>query len=281
MQKNINTNLDLSILVVGYDGYYDVWTHFAFFINKFWKDRPKTYLATSLLEPQYENIEIIKAGDNSEWSMKAKNALDKINTKYVLLLLEDFFILDYIDNNQIDEAIKFIKNNDIKFYRLSNQSFCKYFVKGKKLNNKNYLRIITDKTDYALNLQAAIWNKEYLKTLIGNENYNGWEFEARNYKIKNYKNYKIEYLTDIRNLLNIEHAVMQSKYFPSTVYKCKKLGVELDIKKRGVLSIKDEIKFKLKTLMLDITPPALITPFKRLARHLKFNFVSDKYIKSK
>ena len=31
---------DVSILVVGYDGYIDVWNHFFELMNKYWSERP-------------------------------------------------------------------------------------------------------------------------------------------------------------------------------------------------------------------------------------------------
>ena len=66
---------EVSVLVVGYDGYIDVWNHFFNLINIYWKDRPKTYLATSELSPNYENVEVITAGKGAEWSKKAYIAL--------------------------------------------------------------------------------------------------------------------------------------------------------------------------------------------------------------
>lgn len=287
MGKNLSLNEDkstlsnsISIVVIGYDGYKDVWNNFVHFINKYWKDRPKTYLATSELEPDYYNIEIIKAGVSSEWSNKARNALKKIKTKYVLLLLEDFFIVDYVDNNKLNEILDFIIKYGIKFYQLSSMSFTKYLIFEKKLSGYNYVHIIPKSKKYGLNLQAAIWDKDYLLEIIGEGNYNTWEFECNNIYIKNYDENKISYVIDDRNVLNILHSVLQSKYLPSAIYKCRKIGYNLNNSNRKVMSVWDELKFRFKSLMGRLIPNRLIIPFKRLARHLKYNFVSDKYLKN-
>ena len=66
----------------------------------------------------YKNVEIINAGENSEWSKKVQVALDKIDTKYVLLMLEDFFITDYVDNRRIEKVFRMIKHDGIKFYQV-------------------------------------------------------------------------------------------------------------------------------------------------------------------
>ncbi len=277
MEDKYNILENISILVIGYDGYKDVWDNFAYFINKNWKDRPKTYLATSELEPKYNNIEVIKAGNGSEWSKKARNALKRINTKYVILLLEDFFIIDYVDNNKLIEAINFIEKNDIKFYQLTSMALFKCLILEKKLPNKSYIHIIPKTKKYGLNLQGAIWNRDYLMQTIGDGNYNAWEFEGKNFFINNYEEKGIHYVIDDRNILNILHTVLQSKYFPSSVYKCRKIGHDLNNGNREILSVWAEFKYRFKSIIRCCIPKALNLPFKRLARHLGFNFVIDKY----
>ena len=108
----------VSILVVGFDGYIDVWNHFFYLMNKYWKDRPKTYLATSELSPKYENVEVIKAGKGSEWSKRAYSALEQIHTPYVILMLEDFFITDYVNNDVVQECLELVEKDDIKLFEL-------------------------------------------------------------------------------------------------------------------------------------------------------------------
>lgn len=94
------------------------------------------------MTPKYTNIKIINAGENSEWSKKVQTALKEIRTPYVLLLLEDCFITDYVDNNKLAEAIKQIKQYDIKFYQILVQlinpkwekiSECRYSRKNRSI----------------------------------------------------------------------------------------------------------------------------------------------------
>lgn len=267
---------EVSVLVVGYDGYIDVWNHFFDLMNKYWVDRPKTYLASSELCPKYENVEVINAGKDSEWSKRAYVALDKINTPYVILMLEDFFISDYVNNDIVEECLELIKSDNIKFYQILVQLVKQSWEKGKSYKGNKHIHIIPKNKKYGINLQAAIWKTDFLKEKIGRENYNAWKFEMNQLGVENYNKEKIEYLIDDRNILNITHAVVQSRYLRGAVKKMKKIGCNIDLEERPALSRKEDFKYNLKLLMYSITPKCLIKPAKTIGRLMKVDFVTDR-----
>lgn len=267
---------DISILIIGFDGYKDVWDHDIALMNKYWPDRPKTYLADSELTPEYEGVEIINAGPNSEWSKKVQVALDKIDTPYILLLLEDFFITDYVDNNKIESVIQMIEEDGILFYQLLVQLIRKTWEKGKPYKENKNIKIIPENKKYGINLQAAIWDKEFLKKSVGVDNYNAWEFEVKQLGTDNYNSQKIEYLIDVRNILNITHTVVQSKYLRSVKRKLSNTGIIIPESERPQLSKKDNFKYELKLFMYSATPNCLVKPFKSIGRLFKVDFVTDR-----
>ena len=97
---------DVAVLIIGFDGYKDVWDSYFELLEKYWSDRPKTYLATGELRPNYNNVTVISAGKDAEWSKKAMAALQQIEEEYVILLLEDFFTTTYVDNSKLMHIIK-------------------------------------------------------------------------------------------------------------------------------------------------------------------------------
>ena len=57
----MSNNSDLSIVVVSYDGYSDLWEDFFALKNKYWTDCPyPTYLANNIKEFQFMNVNVIK-----------------------------------------------------------------------------------------------------------------------------------------------------------------------------------------------------------------------------
>ena len=226
---------DVSILVVGYDGYIDVWNHFFELMNKYWSERPKTYLATSELTPHYDSVEVIPAGKNTEWSKRASVALEKIETPYVILMLEDFFISDYVDNDLVRASLKLVEENQIKFYQILVQLIKQSWEKGKPYKGNKHIHIVPRNKKYGINLQAAIWNTDFLREKIGDGNYNAWKFEMNQLETENYNDKKIEYLIDDRNILNITHTIVQSQYLRSAIRKMEKINHHIDPSERKIL----------------------------------------------
>ena len=272
--KNINFD-DVSILVVGFDGYIDVWNHFFKLMNKNWPDRPKTYLASSELTPHFDNVEVIPAGPNSEWSLRAQTALNQIKTPYVILMLEDFFVSKPVDNNRVREALDLIKRDNIKFYQILVQLIKQTWEKGKSYKGHNNIRIIPQEKKYPLNLQAAIWNTSYLREVIGSGNYNAWQFEINQIDVHcNVE--RIDSLIDVTNILNITHTVVQSKYLRGAVKDLEKMGYSIDLSERPLLSKSEDFKYMLKLFMYSATPKCLVKPFKKVGKLFNVDFVTDR-----
>lgn len=280
INQDIWKDKDLSILIVGFDGYKDVWDIDIYLLNKYWSNRPRTYLATSLLKPDYDNVEIIAAGKDSEWSKKAYVALKEIKTKYVLLLLEDFFVSAPVENNKVIECLELMKEEKIKFYQVLVQLFKSTWEKGAPFHGNKRIHIIPQDKKYPLNLQAAIWDREFLIETIGEGNYNAWQFEIKQNSNSNINEGKIEYLIDDRNILNIEHTIVQSKYLRGPLKRILKKEPQIDIAGRGVLSVKENFKYQLKLLMYSLTPKFLVKPFKTIGRLLNIDFVTDRISKN-
>lgn len=271
---------DLSVLIIGYDGYKDVWDIDMYLLNKYWSNRPKTYLATSVLKPQYDGVEILAAGEKSEWSKKAYNALKEIKTKYVLLMLEDFFVSSPVDNNLVLDSLQLIKDNNIKFYQILVQLIKSSWEKGKPFLGNKHIKIIPQRKKYPLNLQAAIWDREFLMNAIGTDNYNAWQFEIKQISSNTINVEKIEYLIDDRNILNIEHTIVQSKYLRAPLKRLKRREPCIDFSGREVLSRKENLKYRFKLLMYSLTPQCLVKPFKKIGKLLSIDFVTDRVAKN-
>lgn len=272
---------DVSILVVGFDGYVDVWNHFFELMNQYWPNRPKTYLATSEEKPEYEGVEVVTAGSNTEWSLRARAGLEKITTPYVILMLEDFFITDYVDDALVKECLELVELDNILFYQILVQLIKQTWEKGKPYKGDKRIHIIPSDKKYGINLQAAIWNTDFLREKIGTENYNAWLFEMKQLDSERYNQEKIEYLIDDRNILNITHTVVQSKYLRGAVRKIERQGHHIDLSERPMLSKKDDFKYNLKLFMYSATPKWLVGPAKSIGRVMKVDFVTDRIAKNK
>lgn len=263
---------DIALLIIGYDPYIDVWNHYFYLLNKYWPNRPKTYLATNEIVPNYDNVSIIPIGKDAEWSKKVYESLDIIHEKYIVLLLEDFFTTTNVDNNIFNSLVQIVAENQIDYCKLLNQKK----ITGKQFKQYPYLHIIDKKDDYGISLQPAIWKKDFLKQLVGKENYNAWIFEFNQIKNKIQNKDRINCIADDRNILQITHVIVQSKYLRNAIKTFKKQGYIINTDQRKEMTIAENSKYNLKRFFSDHSPVFVKPFFKRIGRLLKVDFVSDR-----
>ena len=268
-------NQNVSLLIIGFDPYKDVWDHYFELLEKYWPDRPKTYLATNVLIPDYKNVTVIPAGADAEWSKKVNVALPGIDTDYVVLLLEDFFTTSPVSNQDLNELVDCMVKHKLNYCKLLNQAK----IKGDVFDNKSYLRVIGDSEEYGISLQPAIWNKEFLLKTVGPENYNAWIFEFKQVKQKNQNRNGIDCIADKRNVLKITHAVVQSKYLRRAVKVFEKQNYHIDTTQRPKLSKKENFMYRLKCVVAENTPKWLVPTLKKVGKRMGVDFVSDRQLK--
>lgn len=266
---------ELTVVFIGFDGYSDMWDDCMMLYNRFWPDRPyRTLFVNNTKDVSYENVEVLHAGADAEWSKKVQLALQVAETPYICLLLEDFLVGKTIDTSLIEQTMAFIAQEKIRYYKLANMSRA---VKNHDPAYKNhkFLHIIPKSDEYGVSLQAAIWDKQYLAQLLGSENYNAWIFEFN--QVRSAEGQPDEpnpgCVFDDRNILNLQHGVIQSKYLPGTVRYFHKIGIDLNIE-REVMSYAQYYKLRLISKGKYLVPKSLRSKVKKVLEKFGMKFVS-------
>lgn len=223
----------LAIVGIFYDGYIDLWRDFFGLINKNWSNCPyPIYVVDNELKLTKEDtfgldVKVINAGKDAEYSRKVQVAVDSIQAEYLLLLLEDFYIVKSVDNNKIKDIMSLVVKDDIDYYSMPMPEFVD--IKERE-RYKNYdLYKISTKREYIFSCQPSIWKRDFLKKCIGKSNYNAWVFEgvyATSKKIRrsDFLSYSI---LDYSNPLNLRHGAIQGKMVPETVKVIQECGYKL------------------------------------------------------
>ena len=83
----------ISAVISSFDGFSDCWEPMIDSLLKFWpKNFFNIYLITNYLDsPNEQLIPSIKVGRDKGWASNLKYALERIDTKYVIYLQEDFW----------------------------------------------------------------------------------------------------------------------------------------------------------------------------------------------
>lgn len=267
---------NVAIVFTIFDGYVDLWDDAIKYIKKFWKNHPPIYVFTNEIEKKWEGVTCIAVGADAEWSRKAQKAIEVVKEKYLILLLEDFYVGDIIDNNEVQQLINFMEYNKVKYCKLCDNN---RIIHKKKKNYKNskYHVIYADE-DYGICLQAAVWEKNFLLKKVGKENYNAWIFELNQVKdTLNAKHKALSYaIEDQRNILNIKHGAVQGKMLPSTVRYFRKIGDPLATD-RIIINKKEYLKYIIKQLGKDIIPRSVASYVKKIAKIFGYSFVEEKW----
>lgn len=241
----MSRNNQLSIVVVSYDGYSDLWNDFFALKNQNWPDCPfNTYLANNCKSFKDESVKVINCGKNAQWSDRARCALEKIDTPYVCMMVEDFFISERIDNAEVLEALDIIERNELRFYKIQTMSK----ITTPPYENISFLHTIPSNLKYGISLTTAIWERRYILDLLGKESYNPWRFEIA--RVEEAVNSSVPAqclgVFDERNIFHICHMVVQGKFIPSALKEMERKGYVVDVTQREVLEGIQYLRYRLK-----------------------------------
>lgn len=167
-----------SLLVSSSDNYETTWYPFFELLKQFWKHHPhKIFLNTETISYQDETLDLINilGGKEATWSERLYRCLEQIETEYVIFTLEDFFLLDEVNDEAIEQCLRWMEENDnIAQCRLK-ASHCPELEE-----NEHYapFRLAGDEVPFRLDTQVALWRRTALMEFIDLQE-NPWQFEQR------------------------------------------------------------------------------------------------------
>ena len=172
-----------TLFIASCDKYYQAWEPFFFFLKKYWKNfAMPIILNTETKQFEYDGFDIktfsfYKENEEVPWGKRMLDHLDKVETDYVLWVLEDFFLRRYVNEDELKELITILEqNSDISMFSLCNTALetCK---KGKIGNYE--LRPRRGKYKFST---GGLWRVSHLKKyILPNESPWQWETEG-NYR---------------------------------------------------------------------------------------------------
>lgn len=241
------------MVVSSCDAYEDIWSIFFEILLKQWSDiecpivlntESKTYSFPGL---KIETYCLYKAGDNISWTRRLRETLERIDSKYVITLLDDFFMQDKVDTKRLQECLNYMEADK----RIA--SFCFMETPSKNIDDKKYDQFEKRPwiAKYKLNCQAALWRRDKLIRYLKNDE-NPWEWETmgnwRTYKhpedvfysqISN-SNYIFPYIYKANGMNWGGLALYRGKwYLPYVEPLLKKYDIQVDYTKRGIIQDSD------------------------------------------
>ncbi len=179
---------DISMLFCTCDSYSETWNPFFKLLKKYWPDyNYPVYFNSESATYSFEDLIIKcpfaksrqKTRQKTPWSKRLLNILKYVDTEFVFMILDDYWLTDYVDSNQFNNCLDIMRANKKVGY------ICLTGYKTTMLNDgtgrvisSEYDGILeaTSKCPYRVHAQAGLWRTQYLKKLLkGYED--AWRFE--------------------------------------------------------------------------------------------------------
>ena len=226
-QDVCSDNLNICILYMSCDNFSDLWKPYFKLLRRFWPDCPyKIYLLSNHKDEKIKYFNKLLIGDDVSWSDNLIKALSRINEKYVLLLLDDFLIIDQIDSIKIQNIISWI---------LSSNSTCVRITDNRPKPDKYYnelVGIVSKGSIYRTSLRFPIWDRKMLLSLL-RPGENAWDFEiSGSLRSDIYDGFYATW----EGYISTVNCVIKGKWNRNAVKKIKSLGVDIDLSKRSMMT---------------------------------------------
>lgn len=261
-----SNNLDkITIIVNTCDKFSDCWNIFFKLFEKYWSGC-KSHIILTTYEKKYDyhgklKIENLCAKKEYEfepaWSEILLSTLNKLSdSDIVMLMLDDFFISDYVDEDTISSCYEIMEKNNYSNITLTNHDKKRTYHKTKN----PLLFKIDSKSRYRITTSPALWRVSALKKyLIGDEN--PWMFELfgtiRSHKIKdtffrvneNMLKDSFKEVVPYFEARDGDSAIVKGKWQVGVDKFLNKEGFNIDFTKRGFFKPKKFIFRKLDTFL--------------------------------
>ena len=187
----------IPLIVSSCDKCSDLWQPFFYLFKKNWPDFDRrVYLCTDSETFSYDEFDIacpLRMQSGSTWSENLMTLLKRMDEDHVLLMLEDFWLKEKVDETQLHQCEEILKSDPtIGFICLIRQldSSLENPISEKYPNLIEYGLL----TPYRVTTQAGLWRRDYLLSLL-RKHESAWWFEmfgSKRSKRSEYHSYVVE-----------------------------------------------------------------------------------------
>lgn len=174
----IDLNLkDVTIVFCSCDAYSDLWENFFKLLKKYWPEYDgEIILNTETKAFQYDGFRIsspLNCGEDVSWSDRLSLSLKRVQTPYVLIFLDDFYLKNKVNHVAFLRTLGYMKTNQ----DIVSITYLKEPGGKKEVQD---LDGFMDRAQFALYKMTAhitLYRTEYLQKILKN-NESAWEFEV-------------------------------------------------------------------------------------------------------
>lgn len=265
-------NNDLSVVVNSCDKYEDAWNPFFRLFHIMEADKATSNpiilnTETKQFHCDYLNVKTINTPGKKTWSERMLNTLKQIDSEFILLLLEDFFIMQKFNLEYFNKVMDYLRDHpDVGAVHTT--------PNGRFPKDAEDMFLRRDFNKLNITITVVVWRKEFLEVLL-RKHENIWQFEWYStfrakklypeWKIVQY-NEKFPIIYDYRVNIQEGYGITESKWLPKNKELFDQYGIEVDYDNLGWY-----VPHEKKTEQITIT-----TIIPRIIKHIKNRISSYK-----
>ncbi len=256
----------LELLISSCDKYSDLWDLQIYHLNKNWANRNmRSVIVTDTTSKKaYENIQIFAAGNELEMPQRIKKVLETVSTEYVFITLDDYFLIEEVDNQKIENLLNAMDQYKLDYIRLFPiPEERKVLDKGKKLYWINLDR------NYAVNLYPGIWRKSFLEATV-NSPLDAWKYEVSLTSVAKANNFRCAMSKE--NIFMFVDVIRKGKLLNKANKYLASNGMKLE---RELISRKEEFKLNLMFWAKKYFPKKIQKLIKKVMSLFGMKFISE------
>jgi hypothetical protein len=215
----------LPVLVVSCDRYADLWRPF---FELFWRRWPDcagpVYLGTNFESFDDPRVRTLHVGRDVTWAASVSQMLDQIPSDYVIVLLEDFLLMQQVHNARVERLVDLARAEQVGCLRL-------YSIFPPETTLEAYPEVgeFAPRENWRITAQAAIWRVETLRRLLV-PGFSAWDFELVGSQMSEFMPDRIWGVRE--PALVYDHGVEKGRWRPQGLEICRDAGVDVDLSKR-------------------------------------------------
>jgi len=240
-----------TVLAPSCDAYSDLWRPFftQFFAN--WPDCPfDVCLGSNDAVYDDSRVVTITADHGRNWTNRVREQLRAIQTPYVLMILEDFFLRSPVQTADVLSCLAFIQQVDGHMVRLVPRPAPDVPVPGQP-----NIGSVLPGSPYRLSTQAAIWRRDTLIALMRDDE-SIWQFEIDG-SPRSATMADGFYAVHRPVMTYGHHVVERGKWFRNEAAHFGEMNIGCDFTRRGIMTRTEMARWyggKLRTAVLELLP---------------------------
>jgi hypothetical protein len=254
-----------SVLIPSCDAYSDLWIPFMTLFWRYWPGCPfPVYLGSNHQAFEHPRVTTIHPGHGNNWANCVREYLAILDTPYVLLMLEDFFLRKPVETMQVVSCFEAMVKLQGMMLRLVPRPSPDLPVAGLPLIGQ-----IKPGAPYRVSMQATIWHRQTLLDLM-REGETIWQFEAQGSRRSDAMGGGFYCVW--RPVLPYKHHVVErGKWFRHEARRFERMGIGCDFSRRPIMTRCEMVRwsfYKARSCLLELLPWEQRQPLVRFLQRL-------------